>query len=88
MEVSTRIIDTRPIKDKIAEIVEKQNLSADWFKESLAEMADWVDTRWRYEYGKLAQQYAEAISIRDMQIAELKEKLREIAESRREFLDV
>ena len=83
-----RIMDIRPTKDKIAEIVEKQNLSADWFQESLAEMADWVETKWRYEYAKLARQYTEAISIKDMQIAELKEKLREIAESRREYLDV
>ena len=79
-----KIIDIRPTKDKIAEIEEKQNFSSDWFEESLQEMADWVETKWRHEYGKLAQQYTDAISIRDMQIAELKEKLREIADSRRE----
>lgn len=78
-----KIIDIRPTKDKIAEIEEKQNFSSDWFEESLQEMADWVETKWRHEYGKLAQQYTDAISIRDMQIAELKEKLREIADSRR-----
>ena len=83
-----KIIDIRPTKDKIAEIEEKQNFSSDWFEESLQEMADWVETKWRHEYGKLAQQYTDAISIRDMQIAELKEKLREIADSRREYLDV
>ena len=83
-----RIIDIRPTKDKIAEIEAKQNLSSDWFEESLQEMADWVETKWQHEYGKLAQQYTDAISIRDMQIAELKEKLREIADSRREYLDV
>lgn len=73
-----RIIDIRPTKDKIAEIEEKQNFSSDWFEESLQEMADWVETKWLHEYGKLAQQYTDAISIRDMRIAELEEKLREI----------
>ena len=51
-------------------------------------MADWVEAKWQHEYGKLAMQYSEAIGIRDMQIAELKDKLREIADSRREYLDV
>lgn len=83
-----RIIDIRPTKDKIAEIEKKQNFSSDWFEESLQEMADWVETKWQHEYGKLAMQYTEAISIRDMRIAELKEKLREMTDSRREYLDV
>lgn len=83
-----RIIDIRPTKDKIAEIEKKQYFSADWFEESLQEMADWVETKWQHEYGKLAMQYTEAIGIRDMRIAELKEKLREMTDSRREFLDV
>lgn len=82
------VIDIRPTKDKIAEIEKKQDFSADWFEESLQEMADWVETKWQHEYGKLAMQYTEAIGIRDMRIAELKEKLREMADSRREFLDV
>ncbi len=88
MEVSTRLIDTRPIKEKIAEIECKQQFTSDWFEESLREIADWVDTRWRFEYAKLAENYANAINVKNMQIAELKEKLREIVESRREFLDV
>ena len=83
-----RIIDIRPTKDKIAEIESKQNFSSDWFEESLQEMADWIEAKWQHEYGKLAMQYSEAIGIRDMQIAELKDKLREIADSRREYLDV
>lgn len=34
------------VKEKIAEIVEKQNFSADWFVESLSEMADFVKSRY------------------------------------------
>lgn len=76
------------IAEKIAEIEREQNFTSDWFEESLQEMADWVEAKWQYEYGKLAMQYTEAIGIRDMRIAELKEKLREITDSRREYLDV
>lgn len=84
----SRIIDIRPTKDKIAEIEEKQNFSADWFEESLQEMADWVEAKWQYQYRLLAQQYTEAVGIMDIRIAELKEKLREMTDSRREYLDV
>lgn len=34
------------VKEKIAEIVKKQNFSADWFVESLAEMADFVKAKY------------------------------------------
>lgn len=34
------------IKEKIAEIVKKQNFSADWFVESLTEMADFVKSKY------------------------------------------
>ena len=83
-----RIIDIRPTKDKIAEIKSEYDFSADWFEESLQKMADWVEAKWQHEYAKLAKQYADAISIKDMQIEELKEKLREIVKNRREYLDV
>lgn len=35
------------VAEKIAEIVKKQNFSADWFVESLTEMADFV--KYRYD---------------------------------------
>lgn len=34
------------VAEKIAEIMKKQNLSADWFEESLAEMADFVKAKY------------------------------------------
>lgn len=88
MEVSTRLIDTRPINEIIAEIERKNDFTADWFEESLREIADWVDTRWRFEYAKLAEKYANAIKLKNMQIEELREKLCKMTASNREFLDV
>lgn len=76
------------IAEKIAEIERKQNFTSDWFEESLREIADWVDTRWRFEYAKLAENYANAIKLKNMQIEELREKLCKMTDSRREYLDV
>ena len=81
------MIDIRPTKDKIAEIERKQNFTSDWFEESLQEMADLVETKWQHQYRLLAQQYAEAVGIRDIRIAELKEKLRETTDRLNEYLD-
>lgn len=86
-KIMNRIIDIRPTKDKIAEIERKQNFTSDWFEESLQEMADWVETKWQHQYRLLAQQYAEAVGIRDIRIAELKEKLRETTDRLNEYLD-
>lgn len=75
------------VAEKIAEIERKQQLTSDWFEESLQEMADWVETKWQHQYRLLAQQYAEAVGIRDIRIAELKEKLRETTDRLNEYLD-
>lgn len=75
------------VAEKIAEIERKQQFTSDWFEESLQEMADWVETKWQRQYRLLAQQYAEAVGIRDIRIAELKEKLRETTDRLNEYLD-
>lgn len=75
------------IAEKIAEIEKEQMFSSDWFEESLQEMADFVKTKYRsIENNNIA-----LVKTCDMFRAEnekLKERINEMVESRREYLDV
>ena len=75
------------IAEKIAEIEKKQNFSADWFVESLAEMADFVKAKYRsIENNNIA--LVKTCDMFRAENAKLKERINEMVESRREYLDV
>lgn len=93
------------VAEKIAEIKKKQNFSADWFEESLQEMADFVKAKYdiieknnialvkkcdeyRNEYYKMVQQKGERIKDLQMRLDIANDRIAEMVESRREFLDV
>jgi hypothetical protein len=75
------------VVEKIAEIEKKQNFSADWFVESLAEMADFVKAKYRsIENNNIA--LVKTCDMFRAENAKLKERINEMVESRREYLDV
>ena len=75
------------VAEKIAEIEKKQNFSADWFVESLAEMADFVKAKYRsIENNNIA--LVKTCDMFRAENAKLKERINEMVESRREYLDV
>lgn len=93
------------VKEKIAEIMKKQNFTADWFVESLTEMADFVKSRYdiieknnialvkkcdeyRDEYYKTVKEKGERIKDLQMRLDQANDRIAEMVESRREFLDV
>ena len=77
------------VKDKIHEIMDKQGFCCqfDWFEESMTELAEWFVARYRsIENNNIA-----LVKTCDMFMAEnakLKERINEMVESRREYLDV
>lgn len=93
------------VAEKIAEIVKKQNFSADMFVESLTEMADFVKYKYdiieknnialvkkcdeyRDEYYKTVKEKGERIKDLQMRLDQANDRIAEMVESRREFLDV
>jgi DNA anti-recombination protein RmuC len=75
------------IAEKIAEIERKQNFTSDWFEESLQEMADFVKARYRsIENNNIA--LVKTCDMFRAENAKLKERINEMVDSRREFLDV
>ena len=75
------------IAEKIAEIERKQHFTSDWFEESLQEMADFVKAK----YDIIEKNNIALVKTCDMfrkENAQLKERINEMVESRREFLDV
>lgn len=93
------------VKEKITEIEKKQNFSADWFEESLQEMADFVKAKYdiieknnialvkkcdeyRDEYYKTVKEKGDRIKDLQMRLDRAEEKIAEMVESHREFLDV
>lgn len=93
------------VAEKIAEIMKKQNFSADWFVESLTEMADFVKYKYdiieknnialvkkcdeyRDEYYKTVKEKGERIRDLQMRLDQANDRIAEMVESRREYLDV
>jgi hypothetical protein len=75
------------IAEKIAEIERKQNFTSDWFEESLQEMADFVKAKYRsIENNNIA--LVKTCDMFRAENAKLKERINEMVESRREYLDV
>lgn len=75
------------IAEKIAEIERKQNFTSDWFEESLQEMADFVTAKYRsIENNNIA--LVKTCDMFRVENAKLKERINEMVESRREYLDV
>lgn len=75
------------IAEKIAEIERKQNFTSDWFEESLQEMADFVTAKYRsIENNNIA--LVKTCDMFRAENAKLKERINEMVESRREYLDV
>lgn len=75
------------IAEKIAEIERKQNFTSDWFEESLQEMADFITARYRsIENNNIA--LVKTCDMFRAENAKLKERINEMVESRREYLDV
>ena len=75
------------IAEKITEIERKQNFTSDWFEESLQEMADFVTAKYRsIENNNIA--LVKTCDMFRAENAKLKERINEMVESRREYLDV
>ena len=75
------------VAEKIAEIERKQNFTSDWFEESLQEMADFVKAKYRsIENNNIA--LVKTCDMFRAENAKLKERINEMVESRREYLDV
>ena len=75
------------IAEKIAEIERKQQFTSDWFEESLQEMADFVTAKYRsIENNNIA--LVKTCDMFRAENAKLKERINEMVESRREYLDV
>ena len=75
------------VAEKIAEIERKQNFTSDWFEESLQEMADFVTAKYRsIENNNIA--LVKTCDMFRAENAKLKERINEMVESRREYLDV
>lgn len=75
------------IAEKIAEIERKQNFTSDWFEESLQEMAYFVKAKYRsIENNNIA--LVKTCDMFRAENAKLKERINEMVESRREYLDV
>ncbi len=75
------------IAEKIAEIERKQQFTSDWFEESLQEMADFVAEKYRsIENNNIA--LVKTCDMFRAENAKLKERINEMVESRREYLDV
>ena len=86
-KIMNRIIDIRPTEDKIAEIERKQNFTSDWFEESLQEMADFVTAKYRsIENNNIA--LVKTCDMFRIENEKLKERINEMVENRREYLDV
>ena len=75
------------IAEKIAEIERKQNFTSDWFEESLQEMADFITAKYRsIENNNIA--LVKTCDMFRAENAKLKERINEMVDSRREYLDV
>lgn len=75
------------IAEKITEIEKKQNFSADWFEESLQEMADFVKAKYRsIENNNIA--LVKTCDMFRAENAKLKERINKMVDSHREYLDV
>ena len=77
------------VKDKIHEIMDKQGFCCqfDWFEESLQEMADFVKAKYRsIENNNIA--LVKTCDMFRAENAKLKERINEMVENRREYLDV
>ena len=75
------------VAEKIAEIEREQNFTSDWFEESLQEMADFVKAKYRsIENNNIA--LVKTCDMFRAENAKLKERINEMVESRREYLDV
>ena len=75
------------VAEKIAEIERKQNFTSDWFEESLQEMADFVTAKYRsIENNNIA--LVKTCDMFRAENAKLKERINEMVENRREYLDV
>ena len=75
------------VAEKIAEIERKQQFNSDWFEESLQEMADFVTAKYRsIENNNIA--LVKTCDMFRAENAKLKERINEMVESRREYLDV
>ena len=75
------------VAEKIAEIERKQQFTSDWFEESLQEMADFVTAKYRsIENNNIA--LVKTCDMFRAENAKLKERINEMVESRREYLDV
>lgn len=75
------------VAEKIAEIERKQQFTSDWFEESLQEMADFVAAKYRsIENNNIA--LVKTCDMFRAENAKLKERINEMVESRREYLDV
>ena len=77
------------VKDKIHEIMDKQGICCqfDWFEESMTELAEWLVAR----YHSIENNNIALVKTCDMfraENAKLKERINEMVESRREYLDV
>ena len=75
------------VAEKIAEIERKQQFTSDWFEESLQEMADFVAAKYRsIENNNIA--LVKTCDMFRAENAKLKERINEMVENRREYLDV
>ena len=77
------------VKDKIHEIMDKQGFCCqfDWFEESMTELAEWLVARYRsIENNNIA--LVKTCDMFRVENAKLKERINEMVESRREYLDV
>ena len=77
------------VKDKIHEIMDKQGFCCqfDWFEESMTELAEWFVARYRsIENNNIA--LFKTCDMFRAENAKLKERINEMVESRREYLDV
>lgn len=77
------------VKGKIHEIMDKQGFCCqfDWFEESMTELAEWLVARYRsIENNNIA--LVKTCDMFRSENAKLKERINEMVESRREYLDV
>ena len=75
------------VAEKIAEIERKQQFTSDWFEESLQEMADFVTAKYRsIENNNIA--LVKTCDMFRIENEKLKERINEMVENRREYLDV
>lgn len=75
------------VAEKIAEIERKQQFTSDWFEESLQEMADFVTAKYRSIENDNVSLVYHCVTLRE-ENAKLKERINEMVENRREYLDV